>query len=334
MKNLFWEFKLNLAPWKKGSEKRAMTTRLIRHFSKTSSVHLPFAFVADKLNIRKNTQTNWQQAVQQAETLVQTGGSIINPKELLGGDLKLLTKNIRKLLGSGHPVLDTISNYYFSQKGKHIRPLIVLLMAQATAALGKPKSPIMIDVPLNEQDPVPFQSANSDEYKVLPSQRRLAEITEMIHTASLLHDDVIDVSMTRRNAPTANAEFGNKMAILAGDFLLARASIALARLRHVEVVELMSTIISNLVEGEFMQLRNSALEGTEHHWGKTKWLPKEAVITADRHRFEYYMQKTYMKTASLIANSCQSSTVLGGCDTLVNAAAYSYGRNIGLAFQV
>ena len=77
----------------------------------------------------------------------------------------------------------------------------------------------------------------------------------MIHTASLLHDDVIDLSLTRRSQPSANAEYGNKMAILAGDFLLARASLALARLQNVQVVELLATVISNLVEGEFMQLR-------------------------------------------------------------------------------
>ena len=84
----------------------------------------------------------------------------------------------------------------------------------------------------------------------LACQRRLAEITEMIHTASLFHDDVIDKADTRRGVPSANRAFGNKLAILAGDFLLARASVSLARLRSVETVELLSTVIEHLVKGE------------------------------------------------------------------------------------
>jgi geranylgeranyl pyrophosphate synthase len=76
---------------------------------------------------------------------------------------------------------------------------------------------------------------------VFPLQARLAEVTEMIHTASLLHDDVIDVADTRRGLSSANSVFGNKLAVLAGDFLLARASVSLARLRSIPVVELLST---------------------------------------------------------------------------------------------
>ncbi|EGF84198.1 hypothetical protein BATDEDRAFT_29284 [Batrachochytrium dendrobatidis JAM81] len=242
--------------------------------------------------------------------------SLIEPKphaNLLGGDLSLLTENIRKLLGSGHPVLNTISSYYFSKQGKHIRPLVVLLMAQATSITAK----------MPGSDPFTNSGATIlPEAVILPTQRRLAEITEMIHTASLLHDDVIDISMTRRNTPSVNAEFGNKMAILAGDFLLARASVALARLRDPRVVELLSTVISNLVEGEFMQLRNSALGGSK------------SAYSAVHDRFQYYMEKTYMKTASLIAISCRSSAVLGGCTDDVIESAYLYGRNLGLAFQL
>lgn len=285
------------------------------------SLH-PFSFFSG------SKRDSWNQVIIDAEKIVQaSGGSLINPKELLGKDLSLLTENIRRLLGSGHPVLNTISNYYFSKQGKHIRPLVVLLMAQATNKILREQHDI--DAPTTKSSNI-FFSTTKDPSSVLPSQRRLAEITEMIHTASLLHDDVIDVSMTRRNAATANAEFGNKMAVLAGDFLLARASLALARLRNLEVVELLATVISNLVEGEFMQLRNSALESSGSRWV----FPKNAVITVDAKRFEYYMEKTYMKTASLIAKSCQAVTVLGGCTSEISDAAYSYGKNIGIAFQV
>ncbi|TPX30836.1 hypothetical protein SmJEL517_g05701 [Synchytrium microbalum] len=288
-----------------------------------------------------STSPTWSQAIAHAEGLVHpAGGSVINPRELLGKDLAIITDNIRKLLGSGHPVLKTISNYYFSQQGKQFRPLIVLLMSMATSiapkvltagnstsnntSLYSTSSSMTEDELINTQisrgDGVTFSPHTTTSTPgITPSQRRLAEITEMIHTASLLHDDVIDDADIRRNRPTANAAYGNKMAILAGDFLLARASVALARLRDTEVVELLATVISNLVEGEFMQLRNSQLDKTN---GET--------LT----KFDYYMEKTYMKTASLIAKSCRAAAVLGRCAPEIQDASYSYGKNLGLAFQL
>lgn len=92
---------------------------------------------------------------------------------------------------------------------------------------------------------------------IWPLQHRLAEIVEMIHTASLLHDDVIDTAETRRGLSSVNSVFGNKLAVLAGDFLLARASVCLARLRNIPVVELMSTVIEHLVKGEVMQMKTA-----------------------------------------------------------------------------
>ena len=80
----------------------------------------------------------WNQAISGAEQLVHpTGGSVINPKELIGNDLSVLTDSIKKLLGSGHPVLNTISNYYFNKEGKHVRPILILLIAQATSKADK-----------------------------------------------------------------------------------------------------------------------------------------------------------------------------------------------------
>lgn len=250
--------------------------------------------------------------------------------------MKFLTGNIRKLLGSGHPSLDRAAKYYTQAEGKHMRPLIVLLMSRATALC--PKGPrlqpaqsvggvdmsisppnILVDVnpsstPLTAADPVESES------DILPSQRRLAEITELIHTASLLHDDVIDHSVARRGSPSANLEFGNKMAVLAGDFLLGRASVALARLRNAEVIELLATVIANLVEGEFMQLKNTAQDERKPVWSE------EAL--------SYYLQKTYLKTASLISKSCRAAAILGGSDPASVEAAYAYGKNLGLAFQL
>ncbi|KAJ3304119.1 coq1 putative hexaprenyl diphosphate synthase [Kappamyces sp. JEL0829] len=256
-------------------------------------------------------------------------------------DMKILKESIRRLLGSGHPILETVSTYYFnSSGGKNIRPLLVLLMSKATASLSRPPELVDINISQNpigrEFDSIHDKSpslvageAAATHHGILASQQRLAEITEMIHTASLLHDDVIDLALTRRAQNSANKEFGNKMAILAGDFLLARASLALSRLRNVEVVELLSTVIANLVEGEFMQLRNSS--GTFASHLPPAYTP--SPIESDP-RFNYYLQKTYLKTASLIAKSCHASTLLSHCPPAVQQASYNYGRNLGMAFQL
>ena len=258
-------------------------------------------------------------------------GVSVDPLRLVGKEMKFLTKNIQQLLGSGHPMLDTVAKYYTNSEGKHIRPLLVLLMSRATShtprgpeqASGRPTpsidtpiSPISILSDVNPSSP----EHNSQESDILPSQRRLAEITELIHTASLLHDDVIDHSVSRRSSPSANISFGNKMAVLAGDFLLGRASVALARLRDAEVIELLATVIANLVEGEFMQLKNTALDEVKPVW-------TEETLS-------YYLQKTYLKSASLISKSCRAAALLGQHSPEVVEAAYSYGRNLGLAFQL
>ncbi|KAK4131039.1 terpenoid synthase [Trichocladium antarcticum] len=260
----------------------------------------------------------------------------VDPLRIVAKEMKFLTGNIRKLLGSGHPSLDRAAKYYTQAEGKHVRPLIVLLMSRATslcpkapqrqqatfqasAAIDTSISPPSI---LSDFNPsaIPESEPAYTDVDILPSQRRLAEITELIHTASLLHDDVIDHSVSRRGSPSANLEFGNKMAVLAGDFLLGRASVALARLRHAEVVELLATVIANLVEGEFMQLKNTARDEANPQWS-------EETLT-------YYLQKTYLKTASLISKSCRASALLGGSDAQTVDAAYLYGKNLGLAFQL
>lgn len=261
----------------------------------------------------------------------------IDPLGSVAKELKFLTGNIKQLLGSGHPMLDTVSKYYSQSEGKYVRPTLVLLMSQATALTAKPERQTLdrsresVDLPIspaavladaNPSSPLtaPPTVEDSADDSVLPSQRRLAEITELIHTASLLHDDVIDHSVSRRGAPSANVEFGNKMAVLAGDFMLGRASVALARLRYPEVTELLATVIANLVEGEFMQLRNTATDESYPVWSEDT--------------VEYYLQKTYLKSASLISKSCRAAAILGDCTPDVVEAAYSYGKNLGLAFQL
>ena len=145
---------------------------------------------------------------------------------------------------------------------------------------------------------------------VAAKQIRLAEIVEMIHTASIVHDDVIDDATARRGKTSINVVYSNKLSILCGDFLLSRASLSLSRLRNHEVTFLMSTTISELVEGEFMQM------------------------DGDGSRFDNYMRKTYLKTASLISNSCASAAILAGADRSIVDLARQYGEHLGLAFQL
>jgi hexaprenyl-diphosphate synthase len=286
-------------------------------------------------------------AVSAAQNLFTKGfpkpppGVSVDPLRIVGKELKFLTKNIRKLLGSGHPMLDKVAKYYTWSEGKHVRPLLVLLMSQATALaphnphthsshqqsyISEPiSSPLVLSDANPDTSPLTAPAAElegifGEDPNILPAQRRLAEITELIHTASLLHDDVIDNAVTRRSSSSANTQFGNKMAVLAGDFLLGRASVALARLRNPEVIELLATVIANLVEGEFMQLKNTASD------------ERSPVFTDDT--ITYYLQKTYLKTASLISKSCRATALLGNSTPDIVEAAYSYGRNLGLAFQL
>ncbi|HCF26530.1 MAG TPA: solanesyl diphosphate synthase, partial [Cyanobacteria bacterium UBA11049] len=169
--------------------------------------------------------------------------------------------------------------------GKRVRPAIVLLMSRAT----------MLD-----ED-------------ITPRHRRLAEITEMIHTASLVHDDVVDEAQMRRGVPTVHSLFDNRVAILAGDFLFAQASWHLANLDHLEVVKLLSEVIMNFAAGEIQQ-------------GVTRF---DTSIT-----FETYLDKSYYKTASLIANSSKAAGLLSGVSQETVDHMYGYGRHWGLAFQV
>lgn len=224
--------------------------------------------------------TTWEDAVSEAQGLVLNDKEqrLIDPVKLLGPDLWELKGNVARLLEAGHPFLSTLMTHFLCEDGRQVRPLTMLLMALSTS----------------KQD-------------ILPTQRRLAEITQMIHTASLLHDDVLD----------GDANTSNKLAILAGDFLLARASLALAYLRNPECVEVMATCIADSVEGEFMHL--SANE------------PIDFDVL-----MQGYMKKAYMRTASLMAHSCKASAVLGGlCTTSDEAqAAYDFGKHFGIAHQV
>lgn len=324
-------------------------------------------------------QQVWVDATESAHSILAPPPPYSNPTEddpiaIVSAEIDKLRESICRLLGSSHPSLDTAAKYYFQADGKHIRPLLVLLMSQATNGLGgdgwavarleagkrnvdealngeagvlndwnpdmigtEPQEgtlafgePFRIPVPKPKYPPpkpphFPFLSSTPSAPEILPSQRRLASVTEMIHVASLLHDDVIDTSPLRRGEPSAPSSFGSKLSILSGDFLLGRASVSMSRLGSPEVVELLATVIANLVEGEVMQLRAT----------------REPETIPTTKGFEAYMRKTYLKTASLMAKSARGAVILGGCGKgvgkegeWVRDVAYGYGRNLGIAFQV
>jgi len=266
---------------------------------------------------------------------VQPLSDAVDPFLLSKKDMETLSEGIRTdLIGTDHPVLTRAAAYFFDSNregGKKIRPMMVLLLSRAMAisASASSSSSLQQEQQHDEEEglftpPMPWQRPD------LPAaQRRLAEISEMLHTASLFHDDVIDGSDTRRGEPSANAQFGNKTAILAGDYILARACIYLARLRNVETVETISTVIEHLVRGEVMQMRGSAagdLNNTDDGVTPKNPLSYDHMI--------YYLRKNFYKTGSLMANSCKSAAVLGDYDDEIVHAAYRYGKHLGVAFQL
>ena len=340
-------------------------------------------------------KSSFAAALAAASRLVTPKIMLSNPVSLVSNEMNTLAKNIMALIGSGHPTLNRVTSYYFEAEGKKVRPLLVLLLSRALAEIpleqrdhlkldsedvpedpvySKPPHMLLLEQPVRSFSPLhvlhgikplnpltkgpePLPQATFDhERGILPKQRRLAEIVEMIHTASLLHDDVIDYSDTRRGRPSGNVAFTNKMAVLGGDFLLGRATVSISRLRNPEVVELMSNSIANLVEGEFMQLKNTAVDNdltTIQHGTKEippvsgkldnkihdYHVPTDQVQNVSHDQlietaFEYYLHKTYLKTAALISKSSRAAAILSGADKSVVDQCYDFGKNLGVCFQL
>ncbi|XP_073085155.1 all trans-polyprenyl-diphosphate synthase PDSS1 isoform X3 [Manis javanica] len=191
----------------------------------------------------------------------RSGNKYIDPFKLGWRDLKGLYEDIRKELLISTTELKEMSEYYFDGKGKAFRPIIVVLMARAC------------------------NTHHNNSRDVQASQRSIALIAEMIHTASLVHDDVIDDACSRRGKHTVNKIWGEQKAVLAGDLILSAASIALARIGNTAVISILTQVIEDLVRGEFLQLGSKENENE---------------------RFAHYLEKTFKKTASLIANSCKA----------------------------
>jgi len=223
----------------------------------------------------------------------------VDPFALVKDEIALINGDVCGQVEGTDEVLTASAQHFFgsgnTREGKRERPVIVSLMGQATSLAAG----------LDEQQ----------QLDAAAQHRRLAAITEMIHTASLVHDDVLDGADTRRGGSAVHKLYSTKAAVLSGDFLLARASVALARLEMPSVTQEMAKSLEALVQGEIMQLQSSAEE---------------------RLSLEYYLTKSYCKTASLMAFSCKSAALLSQHerDSEVAVAAEKFGYHFGLAFQV
>ncbi|KAG1654567.1 hypothetical protein FOA52_009008 [Chlamydomonas sp. UWO 241] len=203
--------------------------------------------------------------------------------------METMRLNLKNVVGQRHPMLMAAAEQIFGAGGKRLRPAIVFMVSYATQQLVHNSSGITA------------------------RHKSLAEIMEMIHTASLVHDDVLDESSLRRGKATINSTYGTRVAVLAGDYLFAQSSWALANLENIEVIKLISQVIADFANGEISQA--TSLFNTEITLGE-------------------YLDKSFYKTASLIAASCRSAAVLSDADEHVKLAMYEYGKHLGLAFQV
>lgn len=214
-----------------------------------------------------------------------------DPFELTKDDLKNLYSDIRQELDCGKRFsqLDDMAKYYFDGQGKAFRPVVACLVGRAANVHVQGRS------------------------ELNGGQKTLALIAEMIHTASLLHDDVIDVSDTRRGKPTTGKVWGQQKSILAGDYVLSKSAEMLANIGCVKSNNYMAQTLVDLVSGEFMQLETKS-EFNE--------------------RFSHYIEKSFKKTASLLAFTCKSSVTVAGAEENVIDDAFQYGKNVGIAFQL
>jgi octaprenyl-diphosphate synthase len=189
---------------------------------------------------------------------------------------------IRRRLSSTVPLIDQIAHYIVGAGGKRIRPRLVLLFAEAFGFEG-------------------------------PERCELAATVEFIHTATLLHDDVVDESALRRGRATANALFGNAASVLVGDFLYSRAFQMMVSVNRMRVLDVLADATNVIAEGEVLQLMNM------HN-------PDLTV--------EDYLRVIRFKTAKLFEASARLGAVLGNASPAFEEAAAEYGRSLGTAFQL
>ncbi len=189
---------------------------------------------------------------------------------------------IRARLTTDVPLVREVAQYIISAGGKRLRPALLLLVS---GALGNAH----------------------------PHRHTLAAVVEFIHTATLLHDDVVDESTLRRGRPTANQVFGNAASVLVGDFLYSRAFQMMVDVNNMRVMQVLSDATNVIAEGEVLQLMNM----------------HDASIGEDD-----YLRVIRSKTAKLFEASARLAPILAGADPAIEQACATYGQALGTAFQV
>jgi octaprenyl-diphosphate synthase len=201
---------------------------------------------------------------------------------LIGPDMRSVDSVIRQRLHSDVALVSQVAEYIVGSGGKRMRPALVLLAAGALGYEGK-------------------------------HHHELAAVIEFIHTATLLHDDVVDESALRRGRNTANAIFGNAASVLVGDFLYSRAFQMMVEVDEIRVMRVLSDATNVIAEGEVLQLMNC----------------HDADVDETR-----YLQVIRYKTAKLFEAAAQLGAILGEATPSVEEALSSYGMHLGTAFQL
>ncbi|WP_232539828.1 octaprenyl diphosphate synthase [Azohydromonas aeria] len=211
-----------------------------------------------------------------------TNSSSLSADELMAQEMQTVDAVIVERLRSDVALINQIAHYIISAGGKRIRPRLVLLLARALGFKG-------------------------------PERFTLAAIVEFIHTATLLHDDVVDESSLRRGRQTANALFGNAASVLVGDFLYSRAFQMMVSVNRMRVLDVLADATNVIAEGEVLQLMNM------HD-------PDLAI--------EDYLRVIRYKTAKLFEASARLGAVLAEADPDTEEHCADYGRSLGTAFQL
>ncbi|MGB8327320.1 MAG: polyprenyl synthetase family protein [Steroidobacteraceae bacterium] len=203
-------------------------------------------------------------------------------RALVRPDLTDVDRVVRERLKSSVPLVDRVAEHIIAGGGKRLRPLLVVLAGRACGA----SEPRLVEA---------------------------AAFIEFIHTATLLHDDVVDGSSLRRGRDTANEVFGNQASVLVGDFVYSRAFQMMASVGSQRVMEIMADATNAIAEGEVLQLMNA----------------HDADTTEAR-----YFEVIDRKTARLFAAGAEVAAVLSGASPEVQRALDAYGRHLGLAYQL
>ncbi|XP_072911970.1 all trans-polyprenyl-diphosphate synthase PDSS2 isoform X1 [Hemitrygon akajei] len=247
--------------------------------------------------------SSWTKVVSEAEKIVGYPTSFMSLRCLLSDELSNIALHVRKLVGTKHPLISTARGFVYDNKNSlQLRGLVVLLMSKAAGPSETAESRLEGDLVSG----------------IYPSQRNLAEITELIHTAFLVHRGIVNtMELMSSHGSLKDMQFGNKMAVLSGDFLLANASAGLAQLQNTKVVELVSSAIGDLVQGVYYE--NSGID--------------EEILTEDI-PISNWEKQAFLSHGALLAKCCQGAMQLAKHDTEIQKMAFQYGKHMSLAHKI